>query len=83
MKKILPFSFIVIAALILAACSGSAQVQTESPALADFYSVSPEMGAAPPVSQDSALLPPGEPGARAAVEQAAAGNSSGVAATSV
>ena len=77
MKRILPFSLIVIAALILAAC-GAAPAQ-ESPA--EFYSVSPEMGGAPSIAQDAAL-PPGEPAARSA-EQSTANSGSGVAATAV
>ncbi|MBI5945429.1 MAG: DUF4349 domain-containing protein [Chloroflexi bacterium] len=77
MKKILPFSFIVIAALILAACGGAPA--QEAPV--EFYSVSPEMGGAPAVSQD-AMLPPGEPAARSA-EQAVANTGSGVSAAAV
>jgi hemerythrin-like domain-containing protein len=77
MKKILPFSFIVIAAMILAACGGAPA--QEAPM--EFYSVSPEMGGAPAISQDAAMPPPSEPGARSAEQ--AAGNPSGVAATSV
>ncbi len=67
MKKILPFSLIVIAALILAACATAA---TESNA--DFYSSSPEMSGAPIME-----LPASAPEARSA-EQEAANSVSGV-----
>lgn len=77
MKRILPFSLIVITALILAACGGVAAAE----APAEFYSVSPEMGGAPSIAQDAAL-PPGEPAARSA-EESTANSGSGVAATSV
>ncbi len=79
MKRILPFSFIIIAAMILAACGGGAPAAQEAPV--EFYSVSPEMGGAPDVAQDAALAP-GEPAARAA-EQSTANSGSGVAATAV
>lgn len=46
MKNILPFSLIVIAAMILAACGSAA---SESPASPDFYSISPAVGGGAPV----------------------------------
>jgi len=76
MKRILPFSLIVIAAMTLAACGGAA---SEAPT--EFYSVSPEMGGAPSIAQDAAL-PPGEPAARSA-EQSTANSGGGISATSV
>jgi hypothetical protein len=71
MKKILPFSLIVIAALILVACGTAATEST-----ADLYSISPEMSGAPVVAQDMAL-PASAPEARSA-EQAASNSASGV-----
>jgi len=71
MKKILPFSLIVIAALILAACGTAATEST-----GDVYNYSPEMGGAPIVAEDMAL-PASAPEARSA-EQAASNSASGV-----
>ncbi|MBI5965001.1 MAG: DUF4349 domain-containing protein [Chloroflexi bacterium] len=79
MKRILPFSFIVIAALILAACGAASR--TEAPMQPDYYSVSPEMGGAPAVAQDS-IMPGTAPEARAA-EQATANTGSGISASAV
>ena len=78
MKRILPFSFIVIIALILAACGGAPAATEAAP---EFYSVSPEMGGAPAVAQDAALAP-GEPAARSA-EQSTGNSGSGVSAAAV
>ena len=77
MKKMLPFSLIVVAAILLAAC-GSATRSLESPS--EFYSA-PEMVEAPAMAQD-AVLPPGEPASRA-VEQAVANSGAGVSAAAV
>jgi hypothetical protein len=78
MKRILPFSFIVTTALILAACGSAAQV--ESPAPADYYNNSQSVGGgAPEVTSDS-VLPSSAPEARSA-EQTTAG--SGVSAAAV
>jgi hypothetical protein len=71
MKKILPFSLIVIATLILAACGTAATEST-----GDVYNYSPEMGGAPIMAEDMAL-PASAPEARSA-EQAASNSASGV-----
>ncbi|MDO8755652.1 MAG: hypothetical protein Q7J80_17290, partial [Anaerolineales bacterium] len=50
MKKILPFSLIITATLILAACGGGARSQTqsyaatESPAMMELPAMAPEAG---------------------------------------
>ena len=75
MKRILPFSLVIITALILAACGGASAESPEQ--FVDNYSVS---GGAP-VAQDSAL-PPGAPEARVA-EESAANTGSGVSAAAV
>lgn len=74
MKNILPFSLIVIAAMILAACGSAA---SESPASPDFYSISPAVGGGAPVVAEDMALPASAPEARSA-EQATANNASGV-----
>ena len=76
MKKILPFSLVVIAALILAACG--AKASTESPIYMDSYSTSG--GGAPAAAQDSSILP-NAPEARVAEQTANTG--SGVSAAPV
>ena len=79
MKKILPFSLVIITALILAACGTSASSTESAPMpFADNYRVS---GGAPMVAQDSAL-PPSAPEAIAA-EESAANTGSGVSAVAV
>jgi hypothetical protein len=52
MKKILPFSLILIAAMILTACGVAAQ-KTQAPS--EFYGLPPSAGGAPGVTQDSAM----------------------------
>lgn len=79
MKRILPFSLIVITALILAACGSASSV--EVPAPADFYNNSPEMGGAPSVAQDS-LQPASAPESRSA-EQSTANSGAGVSAAAI
>lgn len=76
MKKILPFSLIVIAALILAACGGAS---TESPVSMELYSVggAPEM-----MAQDAAM--PAAPMERSAIaEESVANSGSGVPAAGI
>lgn len=77
MKRILPFSLIIIAGLILAAC-GSNSRSLQSPVIPDLYS-----GGAPAPQEDS-FAPPaaGAPEARSA-EQAAANSGSGISAATV
>ena len=75
MKRILPFSLVIITALILAACGTSAQV--EAPAPDGFYDIAPSSGGAPVVAEDSI-----QPSNRSA-EQAAANTGSGVSAAAV
>ncbi|HQX01208.1 MAG TPA: DUF4349 domain-containing protein [Anaerolineales bacterium] len=72
MKRILPFSLVVITALILAACGGASAESPEQ--FIDNYSVS---GGAPMVAQDSAM-PASAPEARVAEE-----SGSGVSAAAV
>lgn len=77
MKKILPFSLVIIAGLILAACGSSPQVESPVP-FVENYRVS---GGAPMVAQDSAM-PASAPEAMAA-EESAANTGSGVSAAAV
>jgi len=74
MKRLLPFSLILIASLILAAC-GARAMSTPSP---DYYSVSPEMSGGAPQE-----LPASEPSARSATDQSTANSGSGVSASAV
>ena len=74
MKKILPFSLIIIAALILAACGGGASpMQVEATAPPDaFYDMLPSSGGAP-----------AQPASARVADQATANTDSGVAASAV
>lgn len=76
MKKILPFSLVIIAALILAACGSSkSPMQAEAPVPDGFYDLLPSSGGSP-------AQPGAAPEARAA-DQTTANTGSGVAASAV
>ena len=80
MKRILPCSFVVIAALLLAACGGAASSQPiEAPAPAEFYDAAPAIGGGAPVDS---FQPAVAPEARAA-DQSTANTGSGVSAAAV
>ncbi|MBI5352913.1 MAG: DUF4349 domain-containing protein [Chloroflexi bacterium] len=73
MKRLLPFSLVLIASLILAACGGAKPASTN-----DYYSVSPEMSGGAPQE-----LPASEPSARSATDQSTANSGSGVSPSAV
>ena len=78
MKRILPFSLVVITALILAACGSARSASQDIPMSVENYSVS---GGAPMPAQD-AVMPASAPEARVA-EESAANTGSGVSAAAV
>ena len=78
MKRILPFSLVLITALILAACGSARSASQDIPMSVENYSVS---GGAPMPAQD-AVMPASAPEARVA-EESAANTGSGVSAAAV
>ncbi len=78
MKRILPFSLVVITALILAACGSARSASQDIPTSVENYSLS---GGAPMPAQDS-VMPASAPEARVA-EESAANTGSGVSAAAV
>ncbi len=83
MKRILPFSLIVITALILAACGTSSNVNMEAPVPMEYYSASPEIGGGAPMVQMDSIQPASAPEAARSADQSTANTGSGVAAATV